>query len=137
VDTVATDKNDAEKTAVESATRWLALQDDGNLAASWEESAQHLKSSVSKAQWTRMLRARVALGSLKSRKILSATYTKATLPGAPEGQFVVIYYESSFEHKTSAVEMVTPMLLLPQSACSEHRLLTSLSVTRYDSGHTF
>src|ERR1700674_4431468 len=39
VDTVATDENDAEKAAVESATRWLALQDDGNLAASWEESA--------------------------------------------------------------------------------------------------
>jgi hypothetical protein len=102
--------NDAEKAAVESATRWLALQDDGNLAASWEESAQHLKSSVSKAQWTRMLRARVALGSLTSRKILSAAFAKVTLPGALEGQFVVIHYDSSFEHKTSAVEMVTPML---------------------------
>ena len=44
-----------------------------------------------------------------SRKILSAKYTK-TLPGAPDGEYVVIQYESSFEHKQSAVETITAML---------------------------
>jgi hypothetical protein len=110
VDTVTTDKNNAEKAAVESATRWIALLDEGDLPATWEESAQHLKSAVSKAHWTKNLRSRVALGPLKSRKLISAAYAKVTLPGAPEGEFVVIYFESSFEHKSSALEMVTPML---------------------------
>jgi hypothetical protein len=110
VGTVTTDKSDAEKAAVESATRWIALLDEGNLPASWEESAQHLKSAVSKAHWTKNLRSRVALGPLKSRKLLSASYAKAALPGAPEGEFVVIHFESSFEHKALAVEMVTPIL---------------------------
>jgi hypothetical protein len=32
------------------------------------------------------------------------------LPGAPDGEYVVIQYESSFEHKQAAVETVTPML---------------------------
>ena len=32
------------------------------------------------------------------------------LPGAPDGEYVVIQYESSFEHKQSAIETVTPML---------------------------
>jgi hypothetical protein len=39
----------------------------------------------------------------------SATYTKS-LPGAPDGEYVVIQYDTGFEHKQSAVETVTPML---------------------------
>jgi hypothetical protein len=109
VDT-ATDKDNAEKAAMECATKWLVLLDEGNLAASWEEAALHLKSSVSKEKWMKMLRVRGALGPLMSRKMISADYAKATLPGAPEGEFVVIHYQSSFEYNSSAVEMITPML---------------------------
>ncbi len=32
------------------------------------------------------------------------------MPGAPDGEYVVIQYDSSFEHKQAAVETVTPML---------------------------
>jgi len=49
------------------------------------------------------------LGAMVSRKLKSATYAK-TLPGAPDGEYVVIQYETSFEHKQSAVETITPML---------------------------
>lgn len=49
------------------------------------------------------------LGKLVSRKLKSADY-KTSLPGAPDGQYVVIQYETSFEHKQSALETVTPML---------------------------
>ena len=110
MDTAALEKDKAEQAALQCATRWLALLDAGNLPATWEQSAERLKSSTSKAQWTKNLRARVAIGPLHSRKLLSATYAKVALPGEPEGEFVVIHYESSFEHKESAVEMVTPML---------------------------
>ena len=113
MDISAIDKENAENAAVECATRWLILLDAANLEASWEEAAQHLKSSVSKAQWTKMLRARSALGELQSRKIISAEYAEATVPGATgatNGRFVVIHYQSSFEHKSAALEMITPML---------------------------
>lgn len=110
MDTAAADKDKAEKAALECATQWLALLDEGDLSATWEESAARLKSFVSKAEWMKNMRARVAITPLHSRKLLSATYAKATLPGAPEGEFVVIHYESSFEYKASAVEMLTPML---------------------------
>jgi hypothetical protein len=33
-----------------------------------------------------------------------------TMPGAPDGEYVVIQYQTTFEHKNSAVETVTPML---------------------------
>ena len=49
------------------------------------------------------------LGKVHSRTLKTATYTKS-LPGAPDGEYVVIQYESSFEHKQSAIETVTPML---------------------------
>jgi hypothetical protein len=46
---------------------------------------------------------------LISRKLKSKKYT-TSLPGAPDGKYVVIQYETSFEHKKSAIETVTPML---------------------------
>jgi hypothetical protein len=52
---------------------------------------------------------RAPLGKVLSRTVKSAVY-KTTLPGAPDGQYVVIVYESSFEHKKSAIETVTPSL---------------------------
>jgi hypothetical protein len=86
------------------------LVDSGKYADSWQESSQLFKAHVTREQWQSMLHAtRDPLGKMLSRKLKSATYTK-TLPGAPDGEYVVIQYESSFEHKQSAVETVTPML---------------------------
>jgi len=31
------------------------------------------------------------------------------VPGAPDGKYVIIQFETSFENKASAVETVTPM----------------------------
>ena len=51
---------------------------------------------------------RVPLGKLLSRKVKSAAY-HTSLPGAPDGRYVVIQFETSFENKQSAIETVTPM----------------------------
>ena len=34
---------------------------------------------------------------------------ETSLPGAPDGEYVVIQMETSFENKASAVETITPM----------------------------
>ena len=52
---------------------------------------------------------RKPLGSLKSREVKSVEY-HTSLPGAPDGQYVVIQFKTSFEHKESAIETITPML---------------------------
>jgi hypothetical protein len=52
---------------------------------------------------------RAPLGKVASRVVKSAVYT-TSLPGAPDGQYVVIQFESSFEHKKAAIETVTPSL---------------------------
>jgi hypothetical protein len=99
-----------EELAQQSADAWLALVDSGKYAESWQEASQLFKAAVTKEQWQSKLRAsRDPFGKMLTRKLKSATYAK-TLPGAPDGEYVVIQYESSFEHKQSAVETVTPML---------------------------
>ena len=99
-----------EQLAQQSSATWLALVDSGKYADSWREASQFFKTAVSEEQWQSMLRAsRDPLGKMLSRKLKGAAYTKA-LPGAPDGDYVVIQDESSFEHKQSAVETVSPML---------------------------
>jgi hypothetical protein len=44
-----------------------------------------------------------------ARELKSKQYTK-TLPGAPDGEYVVIQYKTTFENKKSAIETVIPML---------------------------
>lgn len=88
----------------------LALVAYGKYAESWQEAAQLFNAAVSKEQWQSATRAsRELLGKVLSRKLKRATYTK-TLLGAPDGEYVVIQSDSSFEHKQSAVKTVTPML---------------------------
>ena len=49
------------------------------------------------------------IGGVRNKKIRNKSY-KNSLPGAPDGEYVVIQFESSFERKRYAVETVTPML---------------------------
>jgi hypothetical protein len=99
-----------EQLAQQSAESWLALVDSGMYGESWEQASQFFKAAVTKEQWQTALRAsRDPLGKVISRNLKSAVFRK-TLPGAPDGEYVVIQYDSSFEHKQSAVETITPML---------------------------
>jgi len=99
-----------EVLAVEASKSWLALVDEGKHSESWETAAEYFKNAVTKEQWERSLMAiRKPLGKVVSRKLKSKEY-KTTLPGAPDGEYVVIQYVTSFENKKSAIETVTPML---------------------------
>jgi hypothetical protein len=99
-----------EDLAGRRADAWLALVDQGKYDQSWEEAARLFKGAVTKEKWREAASAvRAPLGKLVSRKLKSRQYSK-TLPGAPDGEYVVIQYDSSFENKKEAVETVTPML---------------------------
>ncbi|MDH5203677.1 MAG: DUF4019 domain-containing protein [Nitrospirota bacterium] len=99
-----------EKSAVDASKAWLKLVDEGKYAESWNKAAQYFKNAVNKEQWKASLEAvRTPLGKVLSRKLKSKQYTK-TLPGAPDGEYVVIQYETSFKNKQQAIETITPML---------------------------
>jgi hypothetical protein len=98
---------EAGKTA---ASLWLQLLDAGKYADSWKEAASSFRNAVTKEQWEKAMHAsREPLGKMISRKLKSATYTR-TMPGAPDGEYVVVQYDTSFEHKQTAIETVTPLL---------------------------
>jgi hypothetical protein len=100
----------AEKVAVVASNAWLSLVDEGNYAESWNQAAGFFKNAVTKEQWQSSMKAfRVPLGKMVARKLKSKQYTK-TLPGAPDGEYVVIQYETTFEKKQTSIETVTPML---------------------------
>ena len=99
-----------KEAALTAAENWLALVDGGEYTASWQDAAGYFKGAVSEDQWTQSMTAfRRPLGNVLSRTLASQHYAKA-LPGAPDGEYVVIQYQTSFEGKASSIETVTPML---------------------------
>lgn len=108
--TVMAEKSDREKAAIAAAEKWLTIVDKGKYAESWNESSEYFKQALTQDQWEQALRAaRGPLGKLISRKVKNATYT-TSLPGAPDGQYVVIQFNTSFENKKAGIETVTPMM---------------------------
>jgi hypothetical protein len=100
---------DAVGNAVSAANRWLTLSDANDTAATWDQAAPSFRAAVSKAGWSEALKqARQPFGAVKSRKVVSSEF-KHSLPGAPDGEYVVIQYDTQFEHKAHAVETVVPM----------------------------
>jgi hypothetical protein len=84
-----------EGLAQQSSDAWLALTDQGKYADGYQEAAQYFKNAVTKDQWESAMHAsREPFGKVLSRKLKSAKYTKM-LPGAPDGEYVVIQYDSS------------------------------------------
>lgn len=103
---------DASAQAVEAATTattsWLAVADTGNYADSWSQGASAFRGAVTQSQWDEALRSvRAPLGAVKSRKLMSAQFTR-TLPGAPAGEYVVIQYQTEFANR-AGIETVVPM----------------------------
>ena len=107
---VLAQSEEAEKKAVAAATAWLALVDAGRYAESWDAAAVYFKNAVSQDNWVKMLEgARKPLGKLVSRKLAAKKYA-TSLPGAPDGQYVVIQFSAEFAAKAKAVETIAPML---------------------------
>jgi hypothetical protein len=99
-----------EAAAVSAAEKWLATVDAEQYAASWKEAAEVFRNAVRPEQWEQSMQAaRKPLGKLISRKVQRKIY-KTSLPGAPDGEYVVIQFETSFVNKKAASETVTPMM---------------------------
>ena len=102
----ATDDN-VEQAKV-AALAWLPLIDSGAYSKSWDESSELFRESIGKAKWETSMRVfRLPFGDVVSREFKEAEY-KTSLDGAPDGEYVVIQFTTSFERKVTALELVTP-----------------------------
>ena len=83
--------------------------DSGRYAESWTQTSALFRKQVLTEQWETAVRsARGPLGRLLARDFKSAQYSR-TLPGAPDGEYVVLQYDASFENKKEAIETVVEM----------------------------
>lgn len=102
--------SESEKTAFIAAQKWLGFVDEEKYAESWKETAEYFRNAVKQEQWTESIQAiRKPLGKPVSRKMKSTSY-KTSLPGAPDGEYVIIQFETSFTNKKNTIETVTPMM---------------------------
>lgn len=94
----------SEAASIVSGKEWLKLVDDQNWSESWNSAGSFFRSKVSEKTWSStILSVRNPLGTLVSRSILKVT--KATsLPGAPDGQYELIEFQSNFTNKSDAIE---------------------------------
>lgn len=93
--------------ATASAKSWLALIDAGNYAQSWKAASTLFKGHITGAQWESAVKAaRGPLGPVMARNPAGIDF-ETTLPGAPDGQYAVIKFDTRFRDKAAASETVT------------------------------
>lgn len=87
-------------------TAWLQKLDAGRYADTWTDAAAMFQKGVPDATWQKAAReVREPLGAVQSRSETSAQSTKS-LPGVPDGNYLVLTYRSSFANKAVATETV-------------------------------
>ena len=100
----------AEKAAATAVEPWLKLVDEGKYAESWDLSSAYFKAVVTQDQWKlSMGGVRKPLGKVVSRTLSNSRY-RTSLPGAPDGRYVMLQFSTTYENKRAAEETVVQML---------------------------
>jgi Protein of unknown function (DUF4019) len=93
--------------AQNEARSWLAMTDRGDGAASWSAAGKKFQTAITADRWEESLRSvRPPLGALIERTMMSTQFMK-NIPGAPDGDYVVLEFRSTFAHKTDSRETIT------------------------------
>jgi hypothetical protein len=92
---------------VPSAAKWLEVVDSGEYVESWNKAAPYFQAQITSDQWVQALeKVRTPLGKVISREITNSS-SHTSLPGVPDGEYIVVVLSTSYEHKNSATETVT------------------------------
>jgi hypothetical protein len=93
--------------AQKQARNWLELTDRGDALASWSAAGKKFQNAISADKWADSLnQVRPPLGALLERTMLSTELT-TSFPGAPDGDYVLLVFRSSFAKKIDSRESVT------------------------------
>lgn len=97
-----------KEAAAEAAARgWLVHLDAGDYAKAWSNAGVLFKRQLTSQAWEDIASGvRAPMGALRSRGARAAQRA-SSLPGAPDGEYVVLQFDSSFANKKVAVETVT------------------------------
>ncbi|MEO8346949.1 MAG: DUF4019 domain-containing protein [Betaproteobacteria bacterium] len=95
-----------DKETIAASEKWLSLLDDAKLGPAWDVSSKILKSSVTRKEWIKgITAARKPFGKLKSRT--PERFARShSLPGAPDGDYSIIVFETVFANGKKAEEQL-------------------------------
>ncbi len=89
---------------------FLMLVDGGKYAESWQSSARLMQETIAQNDWVEKLgKARNLSGELVQRVRKSASYSTEAMD-SPEGEYIMLIYESDFQKVGQVSEYVTVML---------------------------
>jgi hypothetical protein len=98
-----------EKEGLAATDFWLKLVDSKQYDQSWKEASDSFRNAVSSDQWVRQLEmVRTPLGSVETRKVKAVRYTRQ-IPGLPDGDYVIVQYDTTFDRRSPSVETLVPM----------------------------
>jgi hypothetical protein len=99
---------DARTSSAQRAAReWLAIADRGDAQASWNAMAKLFKDAISAQSWGVSLReVRIPLGASTGRTVLSTQFS-TKMPKAPDGDYALVIFRSTFAKKVDVRETVT------------------------------
>lgn len=104
---VAADEAQDLRDSLAAAESWLKIVDSGDYGASWDAASNTFKFTIQKAEWVKAEdKLRKPLGKLISRKLIEQRPAKNP-KGLPAGDYMVIYFKTSFANRPEANELVT------------------------------
>jgi len=109
VSTLSPNVNDTRATEAQAAANaWLASFDTGDGADNWLQSASIFKERVRQDDWQKRVDdQRTQFGRLKTRTLKGMEFTRQ-LENAPDGEYFVLRYLSTYAKKDPVVEILVP-----------------------------
>ena len=99
-------QEEAIEQARTAALAWLPILDAHQYDDSWEAAGEALRGAVTQKEWTLRWSATLGpLGAVTSRGVKSSKYS-TTMFGAPDGEYVVLGFDTARENKRTVVETV-------------------------------
>jgi hypothetical protein len=91
----------------ETARAWLADTDRGDAAQSWKNAGKQFHDAITVERWAESLqRVRLPLGALSQRAQIGTQFHK-NIPGAPDGEYAIVLFRTTFAKKLNSRETVT------------------------------
>ncbi|GAB6081898.1 hypothetical protein JCM30471_08120 [Desulfuromonas carbonis] len=95
-----------ETAALESATAFLALLDQGDIAAAFDATSSFHRSFQQRERWVASIATQRSFYGPLVNRVASKAVSKNSYPKNPDGVYLVIVFQSSFAHKRQTTEIV-------------------------------
>ena len=85
---------------------FLIQVDNGQFGESWDGASPLFKANVSRPEWVRKMTCLDPLMGHVTQRTVKSAETRTSIPGAPDGKYLLIVLQSVFEHKEKAMETI-------------------------------